>query len=234
VSEYPETPPGSPPPRPPGAVIDAASELRAHAASPELSAAMAETRTVRESYARLCREFGPAAQTGMSARISLTALNRHHEAAGLPVLSPRDAKGQPDMWDRQQAEITSLTAERDEARAERDNAREQLESAQRKLRVQAKRDHAVRIASARFAQSATASGNPMAALAVARETQADELEKQMSAGSLKPTSIRASRMRLLRALAAQLRDVLGGGGDEGHYDGEGHWVPAAEEAGWPE
>jgi hypothetical protein len=78
--------------------------------APELAAAMAETRIVREGYARLCEEFGPAWQSGQGARISLTVLNRHREAAGLPALSPRDAQGKPDMWDRQQAEIDRYRA----------------------------------------------------------------------------------------------------------------------------
>ena len=79
----------------------------------ELAAAMAETRVVREKYATLCEEFGPSPQSGMSARISMTVLGRHREAAGLPAL-PR----------------TVLAAEREDTmlryRRERDEAREQL------------------------------------------------------------------------------------------------------------
>lgn len=98
-------------------------------AAPELSAAMAETRTIRDGYARLCQEFGPAWQSGQGARISLTVLNRHRVNAGMPPLGPREASGKPDMWDKQQAEIDQLTAERDDARAERDRHRKVLENA---------------------------------------------------------------------------------------------------------
>lgn len=79
-----------------------------HDAPAELAAAMAEARDVREGYGRLCEYFGPSPQSGMSARISLTMLNRHREQAGLPVLAPREAHTKPDTWDRQQAEIDQL------------------------------------------------------------------------------------------------------------------------------
>lgn len=102
---------------------DLATEL-SHPASPELTAAMAETRIVREGYARLCEEFGPSAQSGMSARISMTVLGRHREAAGLPPL-PR----------------TVLAAEREDTtlryRRERDEAREQLAAAAGRERMAA-------------------------------------------------------------------------------------------------
>ena len=83
-------------------------------AAPELAAAMAETRTVRDGYQELCREFSPSAQSGMSARVSLTVLNRHRVKARLPLLA-----------------TTVIAATREDItlryRRERDEAREQAE-----------------------------------------------------------------------------------------------------------
>jgi hypothetical protein len=86
-------------------------------ASPELTAAMAETRTVRYLLAALCTEFAPSPQSGYSARISRVVLNRYREAAELQPLKPgRDG-------DR---EDTLLRYRR-----ERDEAREQLAEVRR-------------------------------------------------------------------------------------------------------
>ena len=81
------------------------------APAPELAAAMAETRTVRDGYRQLCGEFGPSAQSGWSARISLTVLNRHLRAAGLAELPRTAASG-----DREDVTMR-YRRERDEARA---------------------------------------------------------------------------------------------------------------------
>jgi alkanesulfonate monooxygenase SsuD/methylene tetrahydromethanopterin reductase-like flavin-dependent oxidoreductase (luciferase family) len=59
--------------------------------APELAAAMAETHAVRDGYARLCEEFSDSPQSGQSARISLTVLNRHRKAAGLKPRRPAPA-----------------------------------------------------------------------------------------------------------------------------------------------
>ena len=83
------------------------------AAAPELAAAMAETRAVRDGYQALCGEFGPSAQSGWSARISLTSLNRHLRAAGLAELPRTAASG-----DREDITLRY--------RRQRDEAREQL------------------------------------------------------------------------------------------------------------
>ena len=56
-------------------------------AAPELAIAMAETAKLRADLASLCREFGPTAQTGWSARLSLTVLNRYRATAGLDRMS---------------------------------------------------------------------------------------------------------------------------------------------------
>lgn len=96
---YPETPLGSP------------TSGNAVPVAPELAAALAETRKVRGGYQELCEEFAPSPQSGMSARISLTALNRHRVRAGLPEL-PR-ARGE----DREDVTMR-YRRERDEARAE--------------------------------------------------------------------------------------------------------------------
>jgi hypothetical protein len=95
-------------------------ELRQAATAPELAAAMAETRAVRDGYQALCGEFGPSAQSGWSARISLTVLNRHQVRAGLPEL-PRTR--------RDDAEDVTMRyrRERDEARAELADVRERAE-----------------------------------------------------------------------------------------------------------
>jgi hypothetical protein len=69
------------------------AEVLGEQAAPELAAAMAETRAVRDGYQQLCGEFGPSAQSGWSARISLTSLNRHLARAGLAEL-PRSAASQ--------------------------------------------------------------------------------------------------------------------------------------------
>lgn len=84
--------------------------LAGQASAPELAAAMAETRLVRDGYRALCEEFGPSPQTGWSARISLTVLNRHLAKAGLWELprAPRD--------DREDITLR-YRRERDEARA---------------------------------------------------------------------------------------------------------------------
>jgi hypothetical protein len=79
-------------------------------AAPELAAAMRETRTVLAGYQELCGEFSPSPQSGWSARISLTVLNRHRLRAGLPEL-PR-ARGE----DREDVTMR-YRRERDEARA---------------------------------------------------------------------------------------------------------------------
>ena len=131
---YPETPLGSPPApesragrrsRLYGAIKLSDVEMAAPPAepqpAPELAAAMAETRQVRDGYADLCQEFGPSPQSGMSARISLTVLNRHRVLAGLPEL-PRARGG-----DREDATMR-YRRERDEARAERDRYRAALEA----------------------------------------------------------------------------------------------------------
>ena len=78
------------------AAARAAIDAQPPSAAPELAAAMAETRQVRDGYQGLCDYFGPSPQSGMSARISLTMLNRHRERAGLPPLRPREAQGKPD------------------------------------------------------------------------------------------------------------------------------------------
>ena len=57
--------------------------------APELAAAMRETAEVRDGYAKLCEEFSDSPQSGQSARISLTVLNRHRVRAGLEALKPR-------------------------------------------------------------------------------------------------------------------------------------------------
>jgi hypothetical protein len=83
--------------------------------APELAAAMAETRAVRDGYARLCGEFGPSPQSGWSARVSLTTLNRHRESAGLEAFSRTESNSREDVTLRY--------------RRERDEAREQLADA---------------------------------------------------------------------------------------------------------
>jgi hypothetical protein len=102
------------------------------AAAPELAAAMAETSQVRAGYARLCGEFSDHAQSGQSARIPLTVLNRHRVTAGLAALrpAPRGEKRDPYMElaasrDRNAAIAVQL----DQYRNERDEAREQLAKA---------------------------------------------------------------------------------------------------------
>jgi hypothetical protein len=93
----------------------------APAAAPELAAAMAETRAVRDGYQQLCGEFGPSAQSGWSARISLTVLNRHRGRAGLAELPRTAASG-----DREDITMR-YRRERDEARAELADVRERAE-----------------------------------------------------------------------------------------------------------
>ena len=83
----------------------------------ELSEAMAETRAVRDGYQQLLGEFGPSMQSGMSARVSLTVLNRHRVLAGGPPLSRAEAI----------AEREDITMR---YRRERDEAREQLATTQ--------------------------------------------------------------------------------------------------------
>lgn len=87
------------------------------AAAPELAAAMAETRTVLDGYARLCGHFGPAAQSGMHARITFTQLARHRDLAGLPPL-PRPARDDRDAWTELGERAEQMEAERDEARGQ--------------------------------------------------------------------------------------------------------------------
>jgi hypothetical protein len=77
--------------------------------APELAAAMGETREVRDGYASLCEEFGDHSQSGQSARISLTVLNRHRKAAGLPGRRPAPAGERRDPY-------MQLLEERDELR----------------------------------------------------------------------------------------------------------------------
>jgi hypothetical protein len=77
--------------------------------APELAAAMRETREVRDGYARLCGEFGDHSQSGQSARISLTVLNRHRKAAGLNARRPAPAGERRDPY-------MQLREERDELR----------------------------------------------------------------------------------------------------------------------
>jgi len=76
----------------------------------ELAAALAETRTVRDRYASLCREFGPSPQTGWFARISLTVLNRHRADAGLDRFTRTPSNDREDT-------MLRYRRERDEARA---------------------------------------------------------------------------------------------------------------------
>lgn len=78
-------------------------------AAPELVAAMAETRQVRDGYQQLCREFGPSAQSGWSARVSLTVLNRHRVNAGLIAFARAESDQREDITMR-------YRRERDEAR----------------------------------------------------------------------------------------------------------------------
>jgi hypothetical protein len=95
-----------------GDVAQAAISAQPPAAAPELAAAMAETRTVRDGYRQLCGEFGPSAQSGWSARISLTSLNRHRGRADLERFSRTESNQREDITLRY--------------RRERDEAREQL------------------------------------------------------------------------------------------------------------
>jgi len=80
----------------------------------ELIAAWTALENVRDGYQELCREFSPSAQSGMSARVSLTVLNRHRVKARLPLLA-----------------TTVIAATREDItlryRRERDEAREQAE-----------------------------------------------------------------------------------------------------------
>jgi len=78
--------------------------------APELAAAMAETRDVRDGYAALCGEFSDSPQSGQSARISLTVLNRHRERAGLPPRSPAPAGEREDLTMRYRRERDELRA----------------------------------------------------------------------------------------------------------------------------
>lgn len=71
---------------------------REPAAAPELAAAMAETADVRDGYARLCGEFSDSPQSGQSARISLTVLNRHRVMAGLGPRRPSPAGERRDPY----------------------------------------------------------------------------------------------------------------------------------------
>jgi len=82
----------------------------AQPAAPELAAAMAETRDVRDGYAALCGEFSDSPQSGQSARISLTVLNRHRERAGLPPRSPAPAGEREDLTMRYRRERDELRA----------------------------------------------------------------------------------------------------------------------------
>jgi hypothetical protein len=99
------------------AVVESHFAAAAVDAPAELTAAMAETRAVRDGYATLCKEFGPSPQSGWSARISLTVLNRHRVAAGLDGLSRTPSNNREDLMMR-------YRRERDEARAELDTSRE--------------------------------------------------------------------------------------------------------------
>ena len=86
--------------------------VRVLPAAPELAAAMAETGKVRARLAELCEEFGPSAQSGWSARVSLTVLNRYRADAGIDRLSRTPSNDREDTMLRY--------------RRERDEAREQL------------------------------------------------------------------------------------------------------------
>ena len=125
---YPATPVGSPPASPPpwecpnhpGTWVITGGCLACQrgiavappaTVAPELAAAMAETRQVRDGYAALCGEFGPSAQSGWSARISLTVLNRHRAAAGLEAFSRTESNQREDITMR-------YRRERDEARVQ--------------------------------------------------------------------------------------------------------------------
>jgi hypothetical protein len=117
------------------------AEVLGEQAAPELAAAMAETRAVRDGYQQLCGEFGPSAQSGWSARISLTSLNRHRGRAGLAELPRTAASGdreditmryrrERDEAREQLADVRERAEEmelqRDEARWQRDKLRERL------------------------------------------------------------------------------------------------------------
>lgn len=91
--------------------------------APELAAAMQETSLVREKLADLCREFGPSPQSGWSARISLTVLNRYRDTAGLDRMSRTPSNNGEDTMLRY--------------RRERDEAREQLTAAAGRERMAA-------------------------------------------------------------------------------------------------
>jgi hypothetical protein len=82
------------------------------APAPELAAAMAETRQVRDGYASLCKEFAPSPQAGWSARISLTVLNRHRTAAGLDGLSRTPSNNREDLSEETATVVEAMAAER--------------------------------------------------------------------------------------------------------------------------
>ena len=102
-------------------------------ASPELTAAMAETRVVRGKLADLCREFGPSPQTGWSARLSLTVLNRYRDAAGLDRMSRTPSNNGEDTLLRYRRQRDEARAEREAAAATRDVFRQRLGDAQAAL-----------------------------------------------------------------------------------------------------
>jgi hypothetical protein len=114
-----------------GDVAQAAIDAQPPSAAPELAAAMAETRAVRDGYQQLCGEFGPSAQSGWSARISLTVLNRHLRAAGLAELPRTAASGDREditmRYRRERDEYADLlvagNAERIALQRDRDKAR---------------------------------------------------------------------------------------------------------------
>ena len=111
---FPEKPMGSP----------AVPVVRVLPAAPELAAAMAEAGKIRARLADLCDEFGPSAQSGWSARISLTVLNRYRADAGVGPLSRTPSNDREDT-------MLRYRRERDEARAELAKATEQLATAGR-------------------------------------------------------------------------------------------------------
>lgn len=95
-------------------------------AAPELAAAMAETRQVRDGYASLCREFADSPQSGQSARISLTVLNRHRKAAGLASLRPAPSGDREDVTMRYRRERDEAREQAEQAELERNEARDRL------------------------------------------------------------------------------------------------------------
>jgi hypothetical protein len=113
------------------AAAQAAIDAQPPSAAPELAAAMAETRAVRDGYQQLCGEFGPSAQSGWSARISLTVLNRHLRAAGLAELPRTAASGdREDITLRYRRERDEAREQAEQTELERNEARDRLAATQ--------------------------------------------------------------------------------------------------------